>query len=202
MDAPGPGRPLGSSYLLLDQIGRGATGQVWRASLRTTGEQLAIKLLDPELAQNHDFVSRFLMERSLLVKLRHPNLISVRDLVAEGDTLAIVMDLVEGEDLDKIIRREGALDWDTAARLVAGVAAGLAAVHDAGVVHGDIKPANILVDNRGGSPKALLTDFGIATMRQQVRPGGGHGPMGTPAYIAPEVASGSEPTSAADMYAC
>src|SRR5664279_77976 len=85
-------RPLGSSYMLEDVVGRGAMGQVWRGRDRD-GHPLAFKLLRPELTQDPKVVQRFIQERSLLTSIRHPNLVSIRDLVVEGETLAIVMDL-------------------------------------------------------------------------------------------------------------
>ena len=194
------GTPLGSAYILHERIGGGATGEVWRGSLRASGEPLAIKILATRLTEDPDFVSRFLLERSLLLRIRHPNLVNVRDLVAEGTTLAIVMDLVDGEDLEHRIRRRGALEWKDAFGLMRGVAAALTAVHAADVVHGDVKPANILVDRRGPQPTVQLTDFGIATICRGGRPGAGV--MGTLEYMAPEVASGGEVTPAADLYAC
>src|SRR5674476_605681 len=93
-----PERPLGSSYMLEDVIGRGTMGQVWRGRDRD-GHLLAFKLLRPELTQDPKVVQRFVQERSLLTSIRHPNVVSIRDLVVEGETLAIVMDLVEGGDL-------------------------------------------------------------------------------------------------------
>jgi serine/threonine-protein kinase len=192
-------RPLGSRYLLDQRIGRGATGHVWAGRRRDDGFPVAVKLLRSELAEDPDVVMRFLREKSTLTRLRHPNLVQVHDLVAEGEVLAIVMDLVRGEDLRRRATR-GPLSRVEAAVLLAQTAGALAAVHAARVVHRDVKPENILVTERDGQPTALLTDFGIARALE--------GPaltrptqlVGTPAYIAPELAVGRAPEPASDVY--
>lgn len=103
------GRPLGSRYLLDELIGRGATGHVWRGHTRDGGGSVAVKLLRSELAEDPDVVTRFMRERATLTRLSHPHLVAVHDLVAEGDALAIIMDLVEGVDLRQL-SSEGRLE--------------------------------------------------------------------------------------------
>jgi serine/threonine protein kinase len=194
-------RPLGSSYMLEDVIGRGAMGQVWRGRDRD-GHRLAFKLLRPELTEDPKVVQRFVQERSILTSIRHPNVVSIRDLVVEGDTLAIVMDLVEGGDLRALLSGPRTLAPARVAELGAGIAAGLAAVHGAGVIHRDVKPENVLVDAACNPGRPRLTDFGIAKHVQQ--DGSGRRStmlVGTPQYIAPELIDGKEPTSATDLYA-
>ncbi|HEU5002918.1 MAG TPA: protein kinase [Actinomycetota bacterium] len=193
-----PGSPLGTSYVLEEVIGRGPNGEVWKAAGRAPGLPAAIKVLSADLAGDPELVSRFLAERSLVLGLRHPNLVRVRDLVAEGGTLAIVMDLVPGEDLHALLRRTGPLDPRAACGLLSGVARALATVHAAGLVHGDVKPTNVLVNLQSTPPVALLTDVGMATIAHA---GPGTGP-GTSEYTAPELVSGARPTPAADLYAC
>ncbi len=194
-------RPLGSSYILEDVIGHGAMGQVWRGRDRD-GYRLAFKVLRPELTEDPRVVQRFVQERSILTSIRHPNLVGVRDLVVEGDTLAIVMDLVEGGDLRAMLSGPRTLPPARVAELGAGIAAGLAAVHAAGVIHRDVKPENVLVDGSSSPGRPRLTDFGIAKYVQQ------EGTtrrstmlVGTPQYIAPELIDGKEPTAATDLYA-
>ncbi|MFC5851559.1 serine/threonine-protein kinase, partial [Streptomyces chlorus] len=146
-------RPVGSKYLLEEPIGRGATGTVWRARQRETagaeaavpgqpGETVAIKVLKEELANDADVVMRFLRERSVLLRLTHPNIVRVRDLVVEGDLLALVMDLVEGPDLHRYLRENGPFTPVAAALLTAQISDALGASHADGVVHRDLKPAN------------------------------------------------------------
>lgn len=204
-------RPVGSKYLLEEPLGRGATGTVWRARQRETagaeaavagqpGETVAIKVLKEELANDADVVMRFLRERSVLLRLTHPNIVRTRDLVVEGDLLALVMDLIDGPDLHRYLRENGPLTPVAAALLTAQIADALAASHADGVVHRDLKPANVLVDERDGQMHPMLTDFGIARLADSPGLTRTHEFVGTPAYVAPESAEGRPQTSAVDIY--
>ncbi|MET8081741.1 serine/threonine-protein kinase [Streptomyces sp. NPDC005303] len=204
-------RPVGSKYFLEEPLGRGATGTVWRARQRETagaeaavpgqpGETVAIKVLKEELASDPDIVMRFLRERSVLLRLTHPNIVRVRDLVVEGDLLALVMDLVEGPDLHRYLRENGPFSPVGAALITAQIADALAASHADGVVHRDLKPANVLLRQYGGQMHPLLTDFGIARLADSPGLTRTQEFVGTPAYIAPESAEGRPQTSAVDIY--
>ncbi|MGX9887192.1 serine/threonine-protein kinase [Streptomyces sp. NPDC002276] len=204
-------RPVGSKYLLEEPLGRGATGTVWRARQRETagaeaavqgqpGETVAIKVLKEELASDPDIVMRFLRERSVLLRLTHPNIVRVRDLVVEGDLLALVMDIIEGPDLHRYLRENGPFSPVGAALLTAQIADALAASHADGVVHRDLKPANVLLKQGGGQMHPMLTDFGIARLADSPGLTRTHEFVGTPAYIAPESAEGRPQTSAVDIY--
>lgn len=204
-------RPVGSKYLLEEPLGRGATGTVWRARQRETagaeaavagepGETVAIKVLKEELAHDADVVMRFLRERSVLLRLTHENIVRTRDLVVEGDLLALVMDLIEGPDLHRYLRENGPLTPVAAALLTAQIADALAASHADGVVHRDLKPANVLLDERDGGMRPMLTDFGIARLADSPGLTRTHEFVGTPAYVAPESAEGRPQTSAVDIY--
>ncbi|MCA6094573.1 serine/threonine protein kinase [Streptomyces sp. SCA3-4] len=204
-------RPVGSKYLLEEPLGRGATGTVWRARQRETagaeaavagqpGETLAIKVLKEELANDADVVMRFLRERSVLLRLTHPNIVRTRDLVVEGDLLALVMDLVDGPDLHRYLRENGPFTPVAAALLTAQIADALAASHADGIVHRDLKPANVLLKNDGGQMHPMLTDFGIARLADSPGLTRTHEFVGTPAYVAPESAEGRPQTSAVDVY--
>lgn len=194
-------RELGSRYVLHTLIGIGANGQVWRGSSVDGEEPVAVKLLHDALAQDGDTAARFERERSRLTGIRAPNLVSVRDLVTAPEQLAIVMDLVDGCDLQGAVQRNGPPAADVAFDLAAQVLEGLAVVHGAGLVHGDLKPENVLVDTGDDERlRARLTDFGLAPL--------GLGPavtsrirlIGTPAYLAPEAMDEVGPTPAADLY--
>ncbi|NUK05211.1 serine/threonine-protein kinase [Streptomyces lunaelactis] len=205
-------RPVGSKYLLEEPLGRGATGTVWRASQRETagaeaavagqpGETVAIKVLKEELANDADVVMRFLRERSVLLRLTHPNIVRTRDLVVEGDLLALVMDLIDGPDLHRYIRENGPLTPVAASLLTAQIADALAASHADGVVHRDLKPANVLLKtDADGQMHPMLTDFGIARLADSPGLTRTHEFVGTPAYVAPESAEGRPQTSAVDIY--
>ncbi|MFF3741557.1 serine/threonine-protein kinase [Streptomyces sp. NPDC002566] len=204
-------RPVGSKYLLEEPLGRGATGTVWRARQRETagaeaavpgqpGETVAIKVLKEELASDPDVVMRFLRERSVLLRLTHPNIVRVRDLVVEGDLLALVMDLVDGPDLHRYLRENGPFSPVAAALLTAQIADALAASHSDGVVHRDLKPANVLLAQTGGEMHPMLTDFGIARLADSPGLTRTSEFVGTPAYVAPESAEGRPQTSAVDVY--
>jgi serine/threonine-protein kinase len=204
-------RPVGSKYLLEEPLGRGATGTVWRARQNQSageeaavagqpGETVAIKVLKEELASDPDIVMRFLRERSVLLRLTHPNIVRTRDLVVEGDLLALVMDLIDGPDLHRYLREYGPFSPVGAALLTAQVADALAASHADGVVHRDLKPANVLLADGPDGMRPMLTDFGIARLADS--PGLTHTQefVGTPAYVAPESVEGRPQTSAVDVY--
>ncbi|MEV0965842.1 protein kinase [Streptomyces sp. NPDC049910] len=211
-------RPVGSKYVLEEPLGRGATGTVWRARMggspgaaalrgeiagadpAVPGETVAIKVLKEELANDPDVVMRFLRERSVLLRLTHPNIVRTRDLVVEGDVLALVMDLVDGPDLHRYIRDNGPFSPVAAALLTAQIADALASSHDDGVVHRDLKPANVLLAERDGEMHPMLTDFGIARLADSPGLTRTHEFVGTPAYVAPESAEGRPQTSAVDVY--
>lgn len=194
---------LGASYRLVRRIGAGASGQVWLAVDTRTGENVAAKLLRPEHATDHDIVTRFVGERSVLTSLRHPGIVAVRDLVVEGDRVAIVMDYVSGGALRDVLDRERTLPPLIAAGVVALVLDAVAAAHERGVLHRDIKPDNILLTERWRELRigeVKLTDFGIARLveKQDRRT---TGLLGTPEYMPPELIAAGECSWPGDVYA-
>ena len=186
---------LAGRYRLDAEIAKGAIGTVWRAMDVTTGTPVAVKLLRTEAAAVPEMVNGFLTEAQILSGLRHPSIIAMRDFVAHEGVYALVMELVMGQDLRRRLRADGPLPPAVAAEVVAQVADALAYVHAHGVVHGDVKPGNLLVP-ADGSP-VRLADFGVA--RQLDRPAGPT--HATPEYVAPEVVLGGTPTPAVDVYA-
>ncbi|MGB7983272.1 MAG: protein kinase [Candidatus Nanopelagicales bacterium] len=200
--APQPaGDALGAGYRLFNRLGGGAMGEVRRGQT-SSGESVAVKILRPEFADDPSMIVRFLQERSILTGLTDENVVHVRDLVAEGTTLAIVMDLVDGPDLRKELVARGTLPPAEAAGVVTGVLRGLAAVHSAGVVHRDVKPENVLLDSstRPGQVLPRVTDFGISKLVDQKSAVRRTSVIGTPEYMAPELIDDSDPTVASDLY--
>ncbi|MEU4201305.1 serine/threonine-protein kinase [Streptomyces sp. NPDC045470] len=207
-------RKIGSRYTAHQILGRGSAGTVWLGD----GPEgpVAIKLLREDLAADQELVGRFVQERAALLGLDHPHVVGVRDLVVDGNDLALVMDLVRGTDLRTRLERERRLAPEAAVAVAADVADGLAAAHKAGVVHRDVKPENVLLDMQGplgpgGAHPALLTDFGIARLVDTPRralpqpPAAGNlraaKVIGTPDYLAPEIIEGLPPRASVDVYA-
>lgn len=192
-------RRIGSKYQISDHsLGSGATGVVYEGT-DDHGNRLAFKLLRDQLASNPQLVQRFISERSIISGVTGPHLVTVRDLVVEGSTLAIVMDFVDGPNLRVWADTRKPLTPTTVAQIGAAVSDALDTVHRAGVVHRDVKPENILMDTTmADSPK--LTDFGIAQFTDNASTRTTIG-SGTPQYIAPEIYLGQPPTPAVDVYA-
>lgn len=197
-------RNIGSRYTAHQILGRGSAGTVWLGE----GPEgpVAIKLLREDLASDQELVGRFVQERTALLALDHPRVVGVRDLVVDGNDLALVMELVRGTDLRTRLDRERRLAPEAAVAIVADVADALAAAHKAGVVHRDVKPENILLDMEGpigpgGSHPALLTDFGVAKLIDTPRRTKATRIIGTPDYLAPEIVEGLPPRAAVDIYA-
>ncbi|MER5212909.1 serine/threonine-protein kinase [Streptomyces sp. NPDC002838] len=197
-------RKIGSRYTAHQILGRGSAGTVWLGE--GPDGPVAVKLLREDLASDQELVGRFVQERTALLGLEHPNVVSVRDLVVDGNDLALVMDLVRGTDLRTRLDREKRLAPEAAVAIVADVADGLAAAHAAGVVHRDVKPENVLLDMQGplgpgGSHPALLTDFGVAKLIDSPRRTKATKIIGTPDYLAPEIVEGLPPRASVDIYA-
>ncbi|WP_406216671.1 serine/threonine-protein kinase [Streptomyces canus] len=197
-------RKIGSRYTANQILGRGSAGTVWLGE----GPEgpVAVKLLREDLASDQELVGRFVQERTALLGLEHAHVVSVRDLVVDGNDLALVMDLVRGTDLRTRLDREKRLAPEAAVAIVADVADGLAAAHAKGVVHRDVKPENILLDMQGplgpgGSHPALLTDFGVAKLIDSPRRTRATKIIGTPDYLAPEIVEGLPPRASVDIYA-
>ena len=191
------GLRVGNAYRLTEPIGTGATGAVWRAVDVERGVEVAVKLLHDELMRQPKAITRFLQERSILQMLHHPNIVRVHDLLTVGDSLGLVMELVEGGSLRDYLRRERTLPPARAATLLSEVAGALTEAHRNGVVHRDLKPDNILLHH--GSTR--LTDFGIARLLGTAGITTSGAMVGTANYLAPEVIYGGKATTAVDVYA-
>ena len=191
---------LGNTYILDEQIGSGAQGEVWKGHAKESPQPLAFKILHKSITDESSVIDAFLKERSALKKAAGPNVIEVHDIVVERNTLALVMDYVNGGSLRDLIKSHGAMPPQTVAWLGSQVSAGIAAVHNAGVVHRDIKPENILIDSSTSPGTPKIADFGVASICDSAAATRTAADAGTPLYMAPEVNSGSPPSFAMDVY--
>ena len=178
------------------EIARGAVGAVWRAVDRETGEPVAVKVMRPEAALEPALVAGFATEAEILAELDHPGIVGLRDVTDVDGAAALVLDLVDGEDLRQRLRADGPVPPAISAHIAAQVAEALTYLHGRGIVHGDIKPANLLVPADGGPVR--IADFGVARRIASGRPAVIHA---TPEYVAPEVVAGEPADPAADVYA-
>src|SRR5256885_11585853 len=190
--APAQARLLANRYRLLERIDEGGAGEVWRARDEKLGRDVAIKLLGPDA--DDALRSRFADEARRAAAVVHPNVVTVFDEGRDGADAFMVMELVPGKTLREIVTERGPLPPHEVSRLIRQVAAALDAAHAAGVVHCDVKPANVIVDPRG---IAKLTDFGIA---RAARDKDEQELLGTARYIAPERVEGGEVTAQTDVY--
>jgi tRNA A-37 threonylcarbamoyl transferase component Bud32 len=205
--ADGTGRLLAGRYRVVDRLGRGGMGVVWRAVDEVLGREVAVKELraytdsaGPELA---DLRLRMQREARAAARVRHPGVVVVHDIAEVDGRPLIVMELVDGPSLDDVLRERGALGAQEAARIGAEVMDALAAAHRVGVLHRDVKPGNILLDR---SERVVLTDFGIATMADPddgsaTQLTGSGELVGSLDYLAPERAKGAAPGPASDVWA-
>lgn len=191
-----PPRQLGP-YHLLEQLGAGGMGNVYLARHGETGEFAAIKILPPELAREEGFVLRFEREIEALRLLDNPHIVRFLESGRNADTVYFVMEYVPGENLAQRIRREHRLPWVTALELARQLCTALKAAHDAGVIHRDMKPSNVLLTKTG---EAKLTDFGVAQVYAGERLTITGGVIGTAEYMAPEQAQGNRATKRSDLY--
>ncbi len=180
------------------ELGAGAAAVTVAAHDRRLDRRVAIKILKPESERDPEFSRRFTREARAAAAINHPNVVSVYDVGQEGDLLYLVMQYVDGTDLKRLIERNGALPWRRAVEIARDVLAGLAPIHDAGIVHRDIKPQNVLI---AGDGSVKVTDFGVAHMELDAALTTAGTTVGTASYMAPEQAQGQSPTPAADVYA-
>jgi serine/threonine protein kinase/tetratricopeptide (TPR) repeat protein len=193
---------LGSQYRLERELGRGGMGVVFLATDATLDRRVAIKVVHPELALHEAITRRFLTEARTIARVRHPNIVAIHAAGSSNGLLYYVMDEVAGESLRQRLAREGRLSPEATARIVSDVAAALDCAGRAGVVHRDVKPENVLLDQSTG--RALLADFGIARAVAVDSGGSSTGQgvaVGTPVYMSPEQAAGEEVDTRSDLYA-
>jgi WD40 repeat protein/DNA-binding SARP family transcriptional activator len=190
------GEPL-RGYRLLDQIGEGAFGVVYRATQPQIGREVAIKAVHPELANHPDFVRRFEREAQIVARLEHPHVVPLYDYWREPDAAYLVMRYLRGGSLEDLLA-DGPLEPARAASILDQMAAALSAAHRQGIVHRDVKPGNVLLDEEGN---AYLTDFGVALDVGAPEKTSGTMMRGTPAYLSPEQIRLEPAVPASDVYA-
>ena len=189
--------PLPARYEVLGELGRGGMGIVYKARDRETGEEVAVKVLKPEIAANTQILERFKNELRLAHKITHRNVARLYEFNRAGDLVYLTMEFVEGESLRGALQREGKLDTARGLEIARQLAAGLAEAHRQSIVHRDLKPENIMI-GPGGEVKVM--DFGISrSYAEDVTVTGSV--VGTPAYMAPEQAEGRPLDQRTDIYA-
>jgi serine/threonine protein kinase/Flp pilus assembly protein TadD len=191
------GTTFATRYEVIEELGKGGMGRVYKALDKEINEEVAIKLLKPEIASDESTVERFHNELKFARKIAHKNVCKMYHIAKDAETPYITMEYVKGEDLKSFVRRKGKLSDEEALSIAKQVSEGLVEAHRLGVVHRDLKPQNIMIDEEGD---AKIMDFGIA--RSVEAPGVTQtGIMiGTPDYISPEQAEGEETDHRADIY--
>ncbi len=191
-----PHEVIQDRYELTEHLGRGGMADVWKARDRHLERDVAVKFIDQHLAEQPDFLVRFFSEAQAAARINHPNVVEVLDFGESEGKPFIVMEYVAGGAASALNEKQ----WRpaVAARVIAEAAAGAGAVHEAGMVHRDIKPGNILLGEGGW---AKLADFGICTAEGREKLTDTGTAIGSPHYISPEQATGLEATPASDVYA-
>lgn len=189
------GRVLGN-YHILEQVGRGGMARVFKALDLAHERTVAVKVLSPQLALEHNFKVRFEREAQVLRGLEHPNIVPILDYGEESGLAYIVMPYMKVGTLSDRLR-DGDLTVEESARIIGQIASALQHAHEAGVVHRDVKPSNILIDEDGS---AWLSDFGFAHVHDATMSLTGSALIGTPAYISPEQVSGKPVSPLSDQY--
>jgi tRNA A-37 threonylcarbamoyl transferase component Bud32/tetratricopeptide (TPR) repeat protein len=197
------GRTLSGGYMLLELIGVGGMGRVYRAEQQALGRTVAVKVIHSHLLSDESSSTRFITESRIASQLNHRNSVGVIDFgKTEDGQLYLVMEFLRGRDLARILQEEGNLPFKRIVQIVQQVLAALAEAHHLGIIHRDLKPENIILEPmRGGGDFVKVVDFGLAKMRAEksvTRPGI---VCGTPDYMAPEQGRGDPLDSRADLYA-
>jgi CheY-like chemotaxis protein/predicted Ser/Thr protein kinase len=191
------GHIVGGRYQVLAELGRGGMGRVYKALDREIQEDVALKVLNPDIADDDTAMERFRNELKAARQITHRNVCRVFDLNRAGRTYFLSMEYIAGEDLKSLIRRTGRLPVDGAASFGRQVADGLAEAHRAGIVHRDLKPQNVMIDRDG---RARILDFGIARLAKSAGITQDGVLIGTPHYMSPEQADGLTVDARTDIY--
>ncbi len=193
------GQIIAGKYQLVELLGKGGMGSVWRAKHLTLLSQVAVKVIKPDVAKNNaNAIARFLREAKAAAMLRSPHVVQVLDQGQEGDIAFIVMELLEGENLHQRLKRDGKLSPEVTQLVMTHVGRAIARAHETGIVHRDLKPENIFLVKNEDEILAKVLDFGVAktslvALNQTGRPDTQTGTvLGTPYYMSPEQATGQK----------
>jgi serine/threonine protein kinase len=204
---PRIGLTLDSKYQLLEHLGEGAMGSVYRARRLHIGDEVAVKLMSPDLIKDRKAIERFRREARSAAMIRHPNVVSIHDfndVKAQSDQAYIVMELVNGDSLRKVLEREGRLSPERAVSLMCDICAGVGAAHQQGLLHRDLKPDNVILTSHvGGTETAKVVDFGLAKVHDAdaVSALTQTGTLlGTLYYMSPEQCRAEELDARSDVY--
>lgn len=189
---------FGAELVVERELGRGGMAVVFLAFDAALQRRVAVKMLLPEAIVDVSVVERFLREGRTVASLDHPHVVRVMSVRSHQGTSAIVMQYVDGPSLDVVLQQRGRLPIEEAGRILSQVAAGLQHAHDRGVIHRDVKPANVLIDRDG---RAIVTDFGIARRDDGSTPTKTGFVLGTVDYMSPEQRAGERVSPATDQYA-
>jgi serine/threonine-protein kinase len=195
MTTPGRGTIIAGRYRLMDQLGQGGMGSVWKAEHMTLRSEIAVKLIDPEISGKAEMLERFQREAQAAAALRSPHVVQILDYGVDAGVPYIAMELLDGETLADRLRSVGRLSPLETVRVVTHVARALSKAHEAGIVHRDLKPENVFLVPNDDHEVAKVLDFGVA---KHSKLGSGKGPtrtgliLGTPGYMSPEQAQGTK----------
>ncbi|MDQ5835535.1 MAG: serine/threonine protein kinase [Acidobacteriota bacterium] len=189
------GTIIGGQYRIVGLLGRGGMGEVYRAEDLKLEQPVALKFLPESLAKDGAALARFHREVRIARQISHRNVCRVYNIIEYQGWHFILMEFVRGEELSSVLKRFGRLPADKALAIARQLCAGLAAAHDVGVVHRDLKPGNVMIDEKGD---VRITDFGLAGLMEEF--GGGAALEGTPEYMSPEQLAGRELTARSDIY--
>jgi len=191
------GSTFAGRFQIIEELGRGGMGKVYKANDTDIKEKVAIKLIKPEISTDRNTIERFQNELKFARKIRHKNVCQMYDLNKDEGSYYITMEYVEGENLKNMIRMSGQLSTGTAISVAQQVCEGLAEAHKLGVIHRDLKPSNIMIDREGS---VRIMDFGIARHLKEKGITGAGIMIGTPEYMSPEQVDGQAPDQRADIY--
>ncbi len=184
-------------YQIIEELGTGGMGRVYRVADKTLGEEIALKLIRPEIAADKETLERFKTELKLAREVVHKNVARMFDFNQEDRVPYITMEYVRGENLKRLIRKVGRLFAGQAIPIASQICEGLAEAHRLGIVHRDLKPQNVMIDEDG---QAKIMDFGLARLSKIDDRTRKEGTEGTPAYISPEQIKGQSPDVRSDLY--